>query len=174
MADWRNRIVAYGEEDPEQLLANPYNWRVHPQHQQAAFLGVVHDVGVVQNIIVNKATGHVVDGHMRVLLAIKEGQRSIPITYVDLSEQEEAEILATYDPISAMAVADRELFAQTLRQFNTGAPAIQELASKMASDLKLIPQTPPEDFTEYGETIETQYCCPKCGYRWSGKPDAEA
>jgi len=31
---------------------------------------------------------------------------------------------------------------------------------------------PPEDFGSYDETIETEYCCPKCGYRWSGKPNA--
>lgn len=29
---------------------------------------------------------------------------------------------------------------------------------------------PPEGFAEYGEDIETEYCCPKCSYRWSGKP----
>lgn len=26
----------------------------------------------------------------------------------------------------------------------------------------------PEDFKEYGEDIETEHCCPKCGYKWSG------
>ena len=29
---------------------------------------------------------------------------------------------------------------------------------------------PPTEFREYGENIETEYCCPKCGYKWSGKP----
>lgn len=29
---------------------------------------------------------------------------------------------------------------------------------------------PPEDFKSFDETIETQYCCPKCHYVWSGKP----
>lgn len=29
---------------------------------------------------------------------------------------------------------------------------------------------PPEDFKSYDEEIETEYCCPKCGYEWSGKP----
>ena len=28
----------------------------------------------------------------------------------------------------------------------------------------------PDDFAEFGEDIETEYCCPKCSYRWSGKP----
>jgi len=32
------------------------------------------------------------------------------------------------------------------------------------------PAVPPEDFAEFDENIETDYCCPKCGYTWSGKP----
>lgn len=26
----------------------------------------------------------------------------------------------------------------------------------------------PSDFKEYDEQIETEHCCPKCGYKWSG------
>jgi hypothetical protein len=33
-ATWRNRIVGSGEEPPDQLLANPANWRIHPGSQQ--------------------------------------------------------------------------------------------------------------------------------------------
>lgn len=32
---WRNRITVSGEEAPDQLLANPANWRIHPKAQQA-------------------------------------------------------------------------------------------------------------------------------------------
>lgn len=31
--------------------------------------------------------------------------------------------------------------------------------------------TAPDDFKEFDEDIETEHCCPKCGYRWSGKID---
>ena len=27
---------------------------------------------------------------------------------------------------------------------------------------------PPEDFAEYGDDIDTEHICPKCGYEWSG------
>jgi len=27
----------------------------------------------------------------------------------------------------------------------------------------------PSEFPEYDENLETAYCCPKCGYEWSGK-----
>ena len=30
-AAWRNRIIGTGEEAPDQLLANPANWRIHPK-----------------------------------------------------------------------------------------------------------------------------------------------
>jgi type V secretory pathway adhesin AidA len=39
MAEWRNRIVGSGTEDPEKLLANPKNWRIHPKAQREA-LGI--------------------------------------------------------------------------------------------------------------------------------------
>ena len=29
-------------------------------------------------------------------------------------------------------------------------------------------ESAPDEFAEYGEDIETEYCCPKCKYRWSG------
>jgi hypothetical protein len=32
----------------------------------------------------------------------------------------------------------------------------------------------PEEFPSYDEDIPVQYCCPKCGYVWSGKPNASA
>ncbi len=42
---WRNRIVGTGEEAPDQLLANPGNWRVHPKTQQDALAGTLDEVG---------------------------------------------------------------------------------------------------------------------------------
>jgi hypothetical protein len=38
---WRSRIVGHGDEDPEQLLANPRNWRIHAKNQQDALIGVL-------------------------------------------------------------------------------------------------------------------------------------
>ena len=38
-APWRNRIVGTGEEAPDQLVANPANWRMHPGPQRDALRG---------------------------------------------------------------------------------------------------------------------------------------
>jgi hypothetical protein len=109
---WRSRITGYGEESPDQLLANPFNFRVHSREQEKALGGVLETVGVVQNVIVNTTTDHVLDGHLRISLAISAGQPKVPITYVELSEEEEKLVLATLDPISAMAGRDDEIFKE--------------------------------------------------------------
>jgi len=144
---WRNRIIGHGDEAPDQLLANPKNWRVHPKGQQDALAGVLNDVGWVQSVIVNKRTGYVVDGHLRVQMAISHGDASIPVTYVDLDDAEEAEILATLDPLAALAVADKEQLDGLLREVQSGETAVQGMLAELAekSGLHYGDETPAPD-----------------------------
>jgi len=128
---WRNRIVGEGEPAPDQLLANPANWRIHPSNQQDALSGVLAEVGWVTRVIVNRATGFVVDGHARVALAISSNQPSVPVTYVDLTEAEEALILATLDPISAMAVTDAEKLSELMAEVVTDDSAIENMLNQL-------------------------------------------
>ena len=44
---WESRIVGEGTEAPDQILANPMNWRKHPKHQKDALRGVLKEVGWV-------------------------------------------------------------------------------------------------------------------------------
>jgi len=115
LAEYKNRIIGSGVEPLDQILFNPRNWRVHPLNQQNALKGVLEEVGWVQEVIINQRTGHLVDGHLRCQLAAREGAKTIPVKYVDLSEDEEALVLSTLDPIAAMATTDKqkldELFA---------------------------------------------------------------
>jgi hypothetical protein len=135
---WRNSIVGQGEEDPEQLLANPGNWRIHPKHQQEALQGVLEEVGWVQNVIVNQRTQHVIDGHLRVSLALRREEPRIPVVYVDLDEAEEKLILATIDPLSALAVTDKEKLEDLLHDVSSGDGSIQSMLSKLAQDSGII------------------------------------
>lgn len=116
---WTNRIIGSGSEAPEQLLANPRNFRRHPAHQQNALKGVLVQVGWVQDVVVNQRTGFLVDGHLRVELAMREGQTEIPVKYVDLSPEDEALVLATLDPIGALATADSDALAALLEDVTT-------------------------------------------------------
>ena len=163
---WRNRIVGHGEEAPEQLLANPGNWRVHPAAQQAALKGVLDDVGWVQQILVNTVTGHVVDGHMRIALALRHEQATVPVTYVDLDPREEALVLATLDPIAAMAVADKGQLDALLREVQTSDAAVQAMLADVAKGAGLYLDAPTDEAPELGGGDTRSITCPECGHVW--------
>jgi len=134
LAEIKNRIIGSGEEPLDSILFNPRNWRIHPLSQQDALKGVLEEVGWVQEVIINKRTGHLVDGHLRCQLAAREGAKTIPVKYVDLSEDEEALVLATLDPIAAMAATDKqkldELFADIQSENENVRKMMDDIAAK--------------------------------------------
>lgn len=140
---WRNRIVGHGEEAPDQLLANPANWRIHPKNQQDALSGVLNELGWIQSVVVSQRSGHVVDGHLRVALAISRNEPSVPVVYVDLDEAEEKLALISLDPLAAMAATDREQLAALLEEVSTGDAALQAMLDGLAQDAGLVPPVDP-------------------------------
>lgn len=54
-----------------------------------------------------------------------------------------------------------------LKQWNDDACNLREM---LGAESEVVS---PDDFNEYGEDIDTEYQCPKCGYRWSGKVNLE-
>lgn len=128
---WRNRIVGEGDEAPDQLLANPLNFRVHTTDQGQALAGAIGTIGWVQRIVVNKRTGHVIDGHLRVRQAMQRGEETVPVVYVDLDEAEERIALATLDPIAAMAGTDDALLAELLEGIEVEDAALAEFLADL-------------------------------------------
>lgn len=136
--DFPLRIVGDGSERADQLLANPRNWRIHPSSQREVLGGALAEVGWVQRVIVNRRTGHVVDGHLRVQIALTQGA-SVPCVYVDLSDEEEALVLASFDPLSGLAVPDDEQQRELLAGIETQSTelawfldSLREQAEQMA------------------------------------------
>jgi hypothetical protein len=142
---WRNRITGSGSEPPGALLANPANWRVHPKHQQAALAGSLETVGWVQQVLVNRQTGFVVDGHARVALAIERDEPSVPILYVDLSPDEERLVLATLDPIAALAGADDGKLGELLAAVSVDDAGLQALLESLVPAPAWVGRTDPDD-----------------------------
>ena len=131
---WRNRIVGHGEEDPEQLLANPANWRIHPKEQQDALAAALTDVGFIEAVIVNTVTQHVVDGHLRVALAISHREPKVPVSYVTLTEAEERLVLATKDPIGAMAATDKAQLTALTATLQLDNEALKNMLGSLTAD----------------------------------------
>lgn len=148
MTHWQNRIIGEGIEAPDQLLANPANWRIHPKPQQDALTSVLDTVGWVQRVIVNKRTGHIVDGHLRVEMAISRNEPGVPVVYVDLSEDEERTILATIDPLSAMAATDAAQLADLLASIETEDAAVRALLEQIGQERGVSIAPEPQDAPE--------------------------
>lgn len=147
----RSRIVGEGDEAPDQLMANPLNWRTHPKAQVDALEGLLKQVGWVQRVIVNKRTGHVVDGHARVELALRRSEPRVPVLYVDLSEEEERLVLAALDPIGGLAGADADKLAELLAGIQT------DDAGLLAMLDGLLPKAPEADDDAAGGDSEGGY-----------------
>lgn len=105
---WQSRIVSHTNEDPADLLAHPLNFRIHSELQQSATVGSLDTLGFVKSIIVNRATGTVIDGHERIMLAMRKPGQTVPVEWVMLNEEEEAVALMSLDYIASMAGIDGE------------------------------------------------------------------
>ncbi len=145
---WRNRIVGVGDVAPEGLAANPANWRVHPKHQRAALAGSLDTVGWVRHVLVNRETGYVIDGHARVALALARKETRVPVLYVDLTLDEERLILATLDPIGALAATDGASLAALLAQVSVADVGLQALLDELAASTPRLALTDPDDVPE--------------------------
>lgn len=151
-----NRVIGSGIEQVDQLIANPDNWRIHPGSQQQALAGAIDDIGYIRSVTVNKRTGHVVDGHARITLALRSGVKELPVEYVDLSEDEEAKALLTLDPIAAMAAADREKLDDLLRQTQSDDARMVALLADIAAREGLY-ESVPEPGDAATETISENW-----------------
>ena len=150
---WVNRIIGHAEIDPNELLANPRNWRIHPHAQQEALEGVLEEVGWVDEVIVNQHTGFVVDGHLRAALAIGKDQPLIPVKYVHLTEEEEMMILATLDPLSAMAGQDVDQLNELLAEIEFESDAVNRMLDELSP--KQIGEVP--EVTDEAEALREKW-----------------
>lgn len=136
---WRNRVVAYRRMPVAELKANPHNWRRHPEAQREALQGVLEQVGQVMPVLFNQRTGRLIDGHLRAAL---DEQAEWDVAVVDLDEEEERLVLATLDPIAAMAGVDGAAFGALLSQVQADDRAVQALLHRLAQEagVALTPQ----------------------------------
>lgn len=131
---WKSRIVGHDEIDPKTLLANPYNYRIHPEYQSEAIAGSLDEIGWIDDITVNQRTGFIVDGHERWRLALEHKEPLLPVAYVDLSEQEERKVLATFHPIGEMAMTDAAMQAELLATIDIEESVLAGVLDEMQAE----------------------------------------
>ena len=158
----------------EKLVPNPRNPNQHPQSQIAILAKVIAHQGWRSPIVVSSRSGFIVAGHGRYEAAKALGLSQVPVDYQDFpTDADEYAHLVADNRIAELSEADeaglREIlgelkasdFDMELSGFDAGA------LEKALAGLEE-PEAPPE-FPEADEDIPTEFQCPKCQYRWSGK-----
>lgn len=128
----RDRIKELRRVKASELRPSPRNWRTHPQAQQDALRGVLAEVGYADALIARElpdGTLELVDGHLR---SETTPDMEVPVLVTDLTEDEAAKVLATLDPLAAMATADPANLDQLLRDVQTESEAVANMLTELA------------------------------------------
>ena len=117
----RDRVVELRRVRAGDLRPDPRNWRRHPPGQRAALSRMLDRLGYVDAVIARETSDGLVlvDGHLR---AGMSPDAQIPVLVVDLDHSEAGEVLATLDPLAAMAEADRDALTRLLSDLDVPPP----------------------------------------------------
>ncbi|KKN17529.1 hypothetical protein LCGC14_0964860 [marine sediment metagenome] len=131
-ASIQNRVVELRHVLGRDLLANPRNWRQHPEAQQAALAGVLNEVGFAGAVLARETPEGLVliDGHLR---AATLPDMLLPVLVLDVTEEEADKILATYDPLGAMARPDQDVLLSLLRDVEFQDKAVSDMLEALAN-----------------------------------------
>ena len=102
----KNRITEHTIAKKKDIRPNPNNWRIHPPQQTESLLSLINSIGYVDELLVipdptKEAKYLLVDGEAR--WSIAEAEDDLPVSVLDLTEDEANMVLATFDPISSFA-----------------------------------------------------------------------
>ena len=157
----RDRIKELRRVKASELIPNPKNWRTHPVAQQDALKGILAEVGFAGAVLARElddGTLMLIDGHMR---AEATTDQEIPVLILDVDEAESDKLLATFDPIAAMAESDPHALDALLRNVDTGSEALQKMLAELADGAGLyqdkevvedeVPEPPADPITKPGD-----------------------
>lgn len=157
----RDRVIELRRVPAGELIPNPKNWRTHPKAQQDALRGVLAEVGIAGAVLARETPAGLmlIDGHMR---ADTDPTAIWPVLVLDLNDAEADKLLATYDPLAAMAETDAVKLDALLREVDTGSEALQEMLAALADEAGLyqddkevtedeVPEPPVDPVTNPGD-----------------------
>lgn len=157
----RDRIKELRRVKASELIPNPKNWRTHPVAQQDALKGILAEVGFAGAVLVRELDDGslmLIDGHMR---AETTHDQEIPVLILDVDEAESDKLLATFDPIAAMAESDAHALDALLRNVDTGSEALSKMLAELAEGAGLyqdkeviedeVPEPPVDPITKAGD-----------------------
>ncbi|MBN1581069.1 MAG: hypothetical protein JXA89_10230, partial [Anaerolineae bacterium] len=139
LTDIRDRIIEFSRMQGRELMDNEGNWRLHPRFQRDALRGILGNVGIADALkaYYSKRQGGLtlVDGHLR---TDEYPDVEWPVLILDITDEEADLLLATYDPLAALAGMDREKTLALTEHAVTDDLAVRELLQQLADAAKQI------------------------------------
>jgi hypothetical protein len=130
----RDRVKELRRVPASQLKPSLKNWRLHPKEQADALRGLLAEVGFAGAALARELEDgslELIDGHLR---AETTGDMPIPVLVLDVTAEEADKLLATFDPISAMATADAAKLDELLKSVSSSNEAVNALLESVAHD----------------------------------------
>jgi len=127
----RNRIKELRQVKASELSRNPRNWRRHPVSQTKALQGALAEIGYADALIAYETEEGLmlIDGHLR---AETTPDMEVPVLITDLDELEANKLLATLDPLAAMAQTDLDAFLSLIANVETDNDALKGVVEAIA------------------------------------------
>ena len=144
-----NRIKELRYVKASELAPDPRNPRRHPAAQRAALQAMLAEVGIADAVIARETPAGLVliDGHLRADL---DPDQILPVLVTDLDEAEAGKVLATLDPLAAMADVDGDALARLIAD---AAPPIDLKAMFPDVDLASIVGEPGGSLESFGRPL---------------------
>lgn len=163
---YRDRIVELRRVRASDLLPNPKNWRTHPTGQRSALSDLLADIGIADAVLAREVSGGrlmLIDGHLRADIL---GSSTVPVLVLDVTEAEADLILATHDPVAAMAGSDASKVDALLATIKTESTPIAALLASLQAAKSDEPMPTPRS---HKSTSEESYADPETEFREPGK-----
>jgi DNA modification methylase len=160
--------------DPATLTPQPANPWNHPQIQADALQASIDGAGWAGAALMNRATGRLIDGHLRREEAIRRGE-ALPTLVGEWSEAQERLLLRTINPLAQLAQENSELLAQLdtalAADFDAGALAPDERLTALLTAIRPVePPAGPTLLTDPDEIPEAAPTRCKPGDLWALGP----
>jgi DNA modification methylase len=140
----RDRIVELRRVSAGSLLPNPKNWRRHPKAQADALRGLLSEIGYADALLTRETPEGlmIIDGHLR---AETTPDAILPVLVLNVTEAEADKLLATLDPLAALAEGDPESLRTLLEQVETDSDAVKKMLDNLAMEYGAQPGPKPLD-----------------------------
>lgn len=151
----------------------PYarNSRVHSDEQIAQIMASIKEFGFTNPVLID-SDNQIIAGHGRVIAAQRLEMKIVPtITLEHLTDAQKKAYVIADNKLALNAGWDPEMLRIELDDLGLSSFDLT-LTGFSKNEIERINESldvePPSDFSEFDESIETQYQCPKCKYEWSG------